>query len=68
MTDYWPREHPDRRDWEPVYTAERREAVAYIWLGCRHFDTVPVESIVTGEELARLCLDCDAQLPPSAPR
>lgn len=30
---------------------------------CRHTRAVPVESVVTGELLARLCPDCDEQLP-----
>lgn len=29
---------------------------------CLHRNVVPVESIVTGETLARLCLVCDRQL------
>lgn len=32
-------------------------------LTCRHAEIVPVESIVTGETLARLCRTCDEQLP-----
>ncbi|MGP4092973.1 hypothetical protein [Nonomuraea sp. KM90] len=30
---------------------------------CAHAEAVPVESVVTGEVLAALCPDCDAQLP-----
>lgn len=30
---------------------------------CWHRNVVPVESVVTADVLARLCLDCDAQLP-----
>lgn len=30
---------------------------------CSHPRPVPVESVVTGELLARLCPDCDEQLP-----
>ena len=30
---------------------------------CKHGNIVPVESVVTGELLAQLCLTCDAQLP-----
>ncbi|MGI5286628.1 hypothetical protein ACQEVF_25270 [Nonomuraea polychroma] len=33
---------------------------------CDHVTTVPVESAVTGEILAALCLCCDAQLPAEA--
>ena len=29
---------------------------------CLHGRPVPVESVVTGEVVARLCPDCDAQL------
>jgi hypothetical protein len=29
---------------------------------CPHYNAVPVESVVTGELLARLCPDCDQQL------
>jgi hypothetical protein len=29
---------------------------------CQHSNAVPVESVVTGEVLARLCPDCDQQL------
>lgn len=29
---------------------------------CHHHNTVDVESCVTGEILARLCIDCDRQL------
>lgn len=29
---------------------------------CFHRNVVPVESVVTGETVARLCLDCDGQL------
>jgi hypothetical protein len=31
---------------------------------CRHTELVPVDSTVTGQEVARLCLTCDRQLPP----
>lgn len=31
--------------------------------GCPHREPVPVESIVTGEVVAALCVECDAQLP-----
>jgi hypothetical protein len=31
--------------------------------GCRHADAVPVRLSVTGEKVAVLCPDCDAQLP-----
>ncbi|NRQ36001.1 hypothetical protein HII36_29830 [Nonomuraea sp. NN258] len=33
---------------------------------CAHPRPVPVESVVTGELLARLCPDCDEQLPAEA--
>ncbi|MEV0619577.1 hypothetical protein AB0I81_40105 [Nonomuraea sp. NPDC050404] len=33
---------------------------------CSHPRPVPVESVVTGELLARLCPDCDEQLPAQA--
>lgn len=33
--------------------------------GCTHASAVPVESVVTGEVLAALCLGCDAQLSPA---
>lgn len=29
---------------------------------CLHINAVPVESVVDGLAVARLCLDCDAQL------
>lgn len=35
----------------------------YVRGRCRHLDVVPVESVVTGELVAHLCLTCDAQLP-----
>ncbi len=31
--------------------------------GCIHFNAVPVTSVVDGELLAKLCPDCDEQLP-----
>lgn len=37
-----------------------------VWIQgqCRHVDLVSVDSCVTGQQLARLCLTCDRQLPP----
>lgn len=32
---------------------------------CRHLETVDVDGVVTGEVLARICLTCSRQLPPS---
>jgi hypothetical protein len=40
-------------------------ATGYIRGRCRHLETVSVESLVTGDALAQLCLTCDAQLPPA---
>ena len=34
----------------------------WVKIRCRHSEVVPVDS-VTGEQVARLCLTCDAQLP-----
>lgn len=34
---------------------------------CRHLNTVPVELLDTGEAVAKLCPDCDAQLPADWP-
>lgn len=31
---------------------------------CKHVETVPVTLLMTGEEVAQICLGCDAQLPP----
>jgi hypothetical protein len=42
------------------------EQTAFAAPACAHSNAVPVESVVTGELLARLCPDCDEQLP--APR
>jgi len=35
----------------------------WIKIRCLHAEVIPVESIVTGETLAHLCLTCDEQLP-----
>ena len=35
----------------------------YVKGRCHHMETIPVESMVTGETLARLCLTCDSQIP-----
>lgn len=35
----------------------------YVRGPCRHTEIIPVDSIVTGETLARLCVTCDMQLP-----
>jgi hypothetical protein len=38
----------------------------YVKGRCNHLETVPVDLMVTGEPVARLCVTCDAQLPPTA--
>jgi hypothetical protein len=55
-----------RYDWYEVPDFGRAEP-GWIRGRCRHIDVVPVTSCVTGEHLARLCLTCDAQLPPARP-
>ncbi len=52
--------------WEWCETmAFGRSEPRYIKVRCNHLDTVPVD-LLTGEVVARLCLTCDASLPPSA--
>lgn len=51
-----------RWDWVEITTWGGVES-RYVKGRCNHIDTVPVESTVTGERLATLCLMCDAQLP-----
>lgn len=50
-----------RWDWAEV-TALGDQEPRYVKVRCNHLETVPVESLVTGEMLATLCLTCDAQL------
>jgi hypothetical protein len=49
-----------RWEWFEVTAVGDRER-HYVKGMCRHVETVPVRSAVTGETLARLCLTCDAQ-------
>lgn len=61
----------DHRAWMRSYDAElecarmRHDAWSHVEGSACHHQTVPVESVVTGEMLARLCLDCDAQVMPA---
>ena len=52
-----------RWDWIEVPELGSAEP-RYIKGRCHHLEVVPVKS-VTGDEVARLCRTCDAQLPPS---
>jgi hypothetical protein len=51
-----------RWDWVEV-TAWGDPEPVYVKGRCNHLEVEPVES-VSGELVARLCLTCDAQLPP----
>jgi hypothetical protein len=46
-------------EWYEVQTMSRAEP-EYRRLRCRHLDVVPVES--NGQQVAQLCITCDAQL------
>ena len=50
-----------RWEWFDVTVLGDRER-RYIKGRCNHLETVPVESMVDGALLARLCLTCDSQL------
>ena len=39
----------------------------YIKVGCHHRHTDSVRNLLTNSEVARLCLDCNAQLPVEGP-
>lgn len=57
-------EHPDMHwDWAEIH-AVGDPSPRYVKVACRHLDTVPVD-LLTGETVARICLTCDADLPPS---
>jgi hypothetical protein len=47
--------------WVEVTTLDDPEPV-YMVARCKHTETVPVESCVTGEILALVCLICDQQI------
>ena len=51
-----------RWEWVEFRSFGGREST-YIKARCNHLTPVPVDSIVDGEIVAHLCLDCDAQLP-----
>ncbi len=51
-----------RWEWRDV-TALGDLEPRYVKIRCNHLDTVPVD-LLTGQVVARLCLTCDAQLPP----
>lgn len=54
--------HLDPR-WEWINISTYGGGPEYVKGGCRHLTPVDVRSIVTDELLARLCPDCDGQLP-----
>lgn len=60
--DLVPRDmHLDPRwEWEGIYVDGR--LIKYVKTQCNHLNLVPVES--GGEQVARLCTDCDGQFPP----
>jgi hypothetical protein len=56
-----PLELDPRWEWVNVTRIGDREA-QYVKGRCNHLETIPVESMVTGDTVAYLCLTCDAQL------
>lgn len=52
-----------RWHWADVRTLSDAAPV-WIKAECRHTEVIPVESSVTGEVVAQLCLTCDHQFPP----
>ncbi len=59
--------HPEilafEEDWEYIELHTLGGRTIYSRGRCRHRNIAPVESIVDGALLARLCLTCDTQLP-----
>lgn len=55
-----PLELDPRWEWVDVTCIGDRES-RYVKGRCNHLETTPVESMVTGDTVARLCLTCDAQ-------
>lgn len=53
-----------RWHWIEVHDFGQRDPV-YIRGACAHFELISVKSVVTGQELARLCENCDAKFPPA---
>lgn len=49
--------------WEWINVTTYGGGPEYVKGACRHLTPVEVRSTVTGELLAHLCPDCDAQLP-----
>ena len=49
--------------WEWINVSTHSGGPEYIKGACRHLTPAEVRSTVTGELLAHLCPDCDAQLP-----
>ena len=49
--------------WEWYRSQSLGRSDRYIKIRCNHLELEPVVS-VTGEEVARLCVTCDTQLPP----
>lgn len=53
----------DRFEYEKVETLSGD--TYYLKIHCRHRNTEPVRNVLTGHQVASLCLDCDIQLPAS---
>ncbi|MFJ2000274.1 hypothetical protein [Streptomyces chartreusis] len=49
--------------WEWINVTTYGGGPEYVKGACRHLTPAEVRSVVTGELLAHLCPDCDAQLP-----
>lgn len=49
-------------NWEWIEVRSIGMPARFIKGPCRHLSVVPVESIVTGDTLAWLCVNCDQQL------
>jgi hypothetical protein len=58
---------PDDPRFEWINVPEYGNEDQWIRGRCKHLTPIPVEAYPTGELVARLCPDCNAQLPVSEP-